>query len=110
MAVGVADGEIVLHGGSKVISAWAQGNVYQGTSGNATFTQGRIPDFDKPLSLIDERGKIFGKGHPQYRDHKVEDFVSVRRHGAKGDGKTDDTAAISAVLEKVGGLLYCPRS
>ena len=101
-AVGVVGGEVVLKGGSKVIAAWAQGNVYQGTSGVATFTQSRIVDFDKPLSLLDGEGRIFGKAHPQYADHDVSQFVSVRSHGAKGDGKTDDTRAIQSILTKVG--------
>ncbi|KZP09346.1 glycoside hydrolase family 55 protein [Athelia psychrophila] len=100
IAVGVVGGDVVLRGGSKVIAAWAQGNVYHGTSGDAKFTQGRIVDFDKPLSLLDAHGKIFGKSHPQYEHHDVSQFVSVRSHGAKSDGKTDDTAAIRSILTK----------
>jgi glucan 1,3-beta-glucosidase len=29
------------------------------------------------------------------------EFVSVKSHGAKGDGHADDTAAIQAVINKV---------
>lgn len=100
-AVGVVGGAVVLAGGSTTIAAWAQGNVYRGTSGLATFTQGAIADFNKPSSLLDGAGRIFGKSHPQYANHDVSQFVSVRSCGAKGDGETDDTAAINEILAKV---------
>lgn len=101
VAVAVLNGSVVLAGGTTTIRSWAQGNVYSGTSGVATFTQGNVHDFHKPSSLLDESGKIFGKSHPQYADYSVDQFVSVRTHGAKGDGVTDDTEAIRNILAKV---------
>ena len=36
-------------------------------------------------------------------------FISVKSFGAKGDGVTDDTAAIQAACEAKTGLLYFPQ-
>lgn len=101
VAVGVVGGAIVLRGGTKTISCWGQGNVYTGNNPVGTFVQGGIPAAHKPSVLLDVRGKIFGKTHPQYADYAVTQFISVRDHGAKGDGKTDDTASLRDIFNKV---------
>ncbi|KAF8184871.1 exo-beta-1,3-glucanase [Mycena galopus ATCC 62051] len=102
-AVGVVGGAVVLAGGTTTIASWAQGNVYSGTSGTGTFTQGTIATPPKPAVLLDSAGKIFGRGHPQYATYAVTDFVSVRDQGATGNGKTDDTAALQAVFDTYSG-------
>jgi hypothetical protein len=102
--VGVAGGGVILVGvgGKKkaFISSWGQGNVYSGANPAGTFTQGNIAAPPKPASLMDG-SKIFGKTHPQYIDYAVNQFVSVKDHGAKGDGTTDDTAALQAIFDTV---------
>lgn len=100
-AVGVVGGTTVLAGGTTTIASWGQGNVYSGTSGTKTFTQGNVPAPTKASSLLDSAGRIFGKTRPQYGAYAVSQFVSARDQGAKGDGKTDDTAAIKSLLSKV---------
>ncbi|KAJ7929217.1 exo-beta-1,3-glucanase [Mycena leptocephala] len=105
-AVGLAGGGIVLPGspGSNLtIKSWVQGNVYTGTNPKGVFTQDSISAPAMPYSLLNEAGQIFGKTHPQYADYHVSQFVSVRDHGATGDGKTDDTDAIKAILHKYAG-------
>ncbi|OBZ70776.1 Glucan 1,3-beta-glucosidase [Grifola frondosa] len=81
-AVGVVGGAVVLNGGTTTIDSWAQGDVYTGTN---------------PTT------KIFGKTHPQYAAYAVDQFISVKSQGAKGDGQTDDTAAIQAVFAEYAG-------
>ncbi|KAJ7043179.1 glycoside hydrolase family 55 protein [Mycena alexandri] len=108
-AVGVndANGTVVMSGGNHVtIDSWVQGNVYAGSDPKGNFTQGSVAAPPKPASLLNAAGHIFGKMHPQYVDHHVTDFVSVRDHGATGDGKTDDTYAINEVLRKVKGRKF----
>ncbi|EIW85955.1 glycoside hydrolase family 55 protein [Coniophora puteana RWD-64-598 SS2] len=102
-AVTVTGGTTVLAGGSTTIDSWAQGFTYSGTSGTPTFTQGTITGPSKDASLLDSAGRIFGKTHPQYESYAVDQFVSVKTSGAKGDGSTDDTAALQAVFDQYAG-------
>ncbi|KAJ7702297.1 pectin lyase fold/virulence factor [Mycena rosella] len=102
-AVGVVGGAVVLAGGTTTIASWGQGNVYHGTNAAGTFTQGTLATPSKPAVLLDSSGKIFGRTHPQYAGYAVSQFVSVRDQGAKGDGKTDDTAALKAVFAAFAG-------
>ncbi|KAI6105107.1 glycoside hydrolase family 55 protein [Pisolithus croceorrhizus] len=100
-AVGVNNGPTVLAGGTTTITSWGQGNVFSGTSGTPTFTQGNIVSASKPSSLLDSSGRIFGKSHPQYANYAANQFISVKSQGAAGDGHTDDTAAIQNVFNQV---------
>ncbi|KAL4069057.1 glycoside hydrolase family 55 protein [Scleroderma citrinum] len=104
IAVGVNAGATVLAGGITTIASWGQGNVFSGTSATATFTQGNIVAANKPSSLLDTSGRIFGKSHPQYISYAASQFVSVKTQGAKGDGHTDDTAAIQNVLNQASSI------
>ena len=104
-------GSTILAGGSKIAS-WAQGNGYTtGTtssspastcasgapSASSTKIQGPLTAATKPASLLNN-GNIFERSKPQYESVPASSFVSVKAAGAKGDGKTDDTAAIQQVF------------
>ncbi|KAI0692746.1 beta-1,3-glucanase [Cerioporus squamosus] len=102
-AVGVTGGAVLLNGGTTTINSWAQGNVYTGTNPIGRFIQASIPNINKASSLLDSSGRIFGKTHPQYQDFAPDQFVSVKSAGARGDGQTDDTAAIQAVFNQWSG-------
>ncbi|KDQ60660.1 glycoside hydrolase family 55 protein [Jaapia argillacea MUCL 33604] len=102
-AVGVVGGAVVLAGGTTTIESWGQGNVYSGTNPNGTFVQSNIPAPNKASVLLDSSGRIFTKTHPQYANYAVSQFVSVKDQGAKGDGTTDDTAALQAVFDEYSG-------
>ncbi|EKM55463.1 glycoside hydrolase family 55 protein [Phanerochaete carnosa HHB-10118-sp] len=102
-AVGVVGGETVLAGGTTTIQSWGQGNIYNGTSSTAQFVKSNIAAPTKASSLLDGSGRIFGRPRPQYTNYAVDQFISVKTQGAKGDGKTDDTAALQAVFDQFSG-------
>ncbi|MCJ1359868.1 MAG: hypothetical protein MMC33_009871 [Icmadophila ericetorum] len=110
-AVSDASGGTVLAGGSKIAS-WGQGNAYTtGATSNLqkrtnvgsasqVVIQGDLVAPSKPASLLDSSGAFFERSKPQYETVPSSSFLSVKSNGAVGDGVTDDTAAIQAVLNK----------
>src|SRR5256714_4884547 len=53
----------------------------------------------KPAALLaDSSSNVFERSRPQYENVPATSFISVKSRGARGDGKTDDTAAIQAMV------------
>jgi glucan 1,3-beta-glucosidase len=85
----------VLTGNTK-IKSWMQGRAYTSDSGGAT--QGSQTAVSKPATLLNSAGNVFTRSKPQYESLPVSSFLSTKAAGAKGDGVTDDTAAIQALF------------
>ena len=105
-------GATVLAGssGSKTIANWVQGRVYKGTT--ASRNHGPLSyTTTRSSALTDSSGKWYNRPRPQYGDVPISNFVSVKDHGAKGDGATDDTQAIQAVLNTYGSskVIFVPQ-
>lgn len=113
-AVADPQGHVILAGGTKVAS-WAQGHAYttgslgnpQGSnssgapSASASNIQGPLTAVSKPASLLNAQGAVVERSKPQYEGVPASSFVSVKSHGAIGDGRTDDTNAIQAIFNSV---------
>jgi glucan 1,3-beta-glucosidase len=89
----------VLQGsaGSTTIGAWGQGHKYT-PSGPTTFQGALTPATRQNTLLESDSSRYYTKSKPQYETSPTASFVSIRSAGAKGDGSTDDTAAIQSAL------------
>lgn len=82
--------------GTTVIPAWADGHRY--LPNGPVETRGPIAPSKRPASLLDGEGKYYEHSKPQYENVPLDQFISARDSGAKGDGVTDDTAALNAAI------------
>jgi hypothetical protein len=93
-------GAVVLAGrffGYMSIPSYARGVVYNDQS-TPVFTKGQaFRPIDKPRDMLNG-GKWFTKGKPVYPHLARSQVVNVKDHGARGDGSTDDLAALQKVL------------
>ncbi|KAG7006511.1 glucan 1,3-beta-glucosidase [Physcia stellaris] len=82
----------------------ATGNLAEFVDGNTYIPSGpiaingRLSGFPRPANLLQSDGKFYERSKPQYSSEPLEMIYSVRSGGAKGDGVTDDTAAIQHVI------------
>lgn len=90
---------VLISGGTKLIAAYRQGHSY--TPGGATPAEigGTMLPFPRPAALLTSAKRFYTRSKPQYGNLPLSSFVSVRSAGAKGDGTTDDSAIINALLK-----------
>jgi glucan 1,3-beta-glucosidase len=92
--------------GQSTIAGWGQGHSYT-PNGPNTF-QNSISATNRPSSLT-AGTDYYEHSKPQYENIPASDFVSVRTQGAKGDGVTDDSDTLNAILSNAaqsGKIVY----
>uniref|UniRef100_L2FRZ3 Glucan-beta-glucosidase n=1 Tax=Colletotrichum fructicola (strain Nara gc5) TaxID=1213859 RepID=L2FRZ3_COLFN len=82
----IVDTKANVLAGNQKIASFIQGRTYTGATGNGKAVQSAQDAITKPAVLLGSNGK----------------FLSAKANGCKGDGKTDDTAAIQALFNKAG--------
>jgi len=102
VAVSNAASKATILAGNAKVASWTQGRQYAGANAG-TAGQGVQTTPTKPASLLNSAGDVFTRSKPQYEGVPVSCFKSVKAAGAKGDGVTDDTAAIQAVFNAANG-------
>ena len=80
--------------GSAVVADSSRHSALWGDRGERWQAAGRLPDFSYAG---------YHRGERPLPDVSTREHVSVKRFGARGDGKADDTAAFERALEKARG-------
>jgi glucan 1,3-beta-glucosidase len=97
VAVSHATTQAILLAGNSKISSFAQGRQYPTPNGGKA-VQASQTGTPKPTVLLNAAGNVFTRSKPQYENEQVSSFLSVKNHGAAGDGITDDTEAIQNIF------------
>jgi glucan 1,3-beta-glucosidase len=82
------------------IDTWVWGNVQPGNAEPGAYQSGTSYHTQRQSSLL-LNGKYFTKAQPTYDGYTIDQFVNVKSvpgYPVKGDGSTDDSASLNAIL------------
>ncbi|KUJ10056.1 pectin lyase-like protein [Mollisia scopiformis] len=93
---------------------WTRGNVYSVNSTTPSRLTGSMISTTRPQTLVNSTGFYETVTPPTYAEYDVSQVIDVKdvaAHPVAGDGVTDDTASLQAILNSAAGkqLLYFPH-
>ncbi|KAL5320242.1 hypothetical protein ACEPPN_011043 [Leptodophora sp. 'Broadleaf-Isolate-01'] len=97
-AIAINQDNAVKLAAASVIDTWVWGNAVPGQfqSGTSYVTQ-------RPPALLAADGTFFTKDTPTYENYGLDQFINVKSvpgFPVKGDGSTDDSASLNAILQQ----------
>ncbi|KID94680.1 LysM domain protein, partial [Metarhizium majus ARSEF 297] len=111
-------GSTLLAGGSQVVvDSWGFGRVNNAAGPSEFVAGGPVPVMDRPEALVGDRRdgrmqpNLLTRRRPLYYNVAASNVIDVKALGAKGDGATDDTAVLNAILEgaaNTSSVVYFP--
>ncbi|KAH8647050.1 glycoside hydrolase family 55 protein [Tricladium varicosporioides] len=116
----IVDSTTVKVGGSAVLTGsitqgqtWIRGNVYSTDSTTPKKATGEKYATSRPSALVNGTGFYYTITPPTYEEFPITQVISVKGvsgHPVAGDGTTDDTASLQAIInESVGKVIYFPH-
>lgn len=96
VATAVSMSDDITFSATGDLAAFGDGNAYIPSGPNVI--NGQLSGFTRPTNLLRSDGNFYERSKPQYSSEPLEMFYSVRTGGARGDGVTDDTAALQHVI------------
>ncbi|PTB47605.1 carbohydrate-binding module family 50 protein [Trichoderma harzianum CBS 226.95] len=111
-------GTTMLAGGNQVlVDSWGFGQINNATGPSKFVNGANIPAMTRPSSLLgvtnqNMKPNLFTRRRPTYYNVPTNKVMNVKQLGAKGDGVTDDTAALNAILDgaaNTSSIVYFPH-
>ncbi|KAK2846374.1 hypothetical protein FQN49_005788 [Arthroderma sp. PD_2] len=109
-------GKTLLNGGDKVlVDSWGFGLLVNSTEPSRFINGGNVPVMNRTGMLLASSGyhrpNFFTRRRPKYLDIGQSQILDVKALGAKGDGKSDDTAVLNSILSRaanMSSIVYFP--
>ncbi|KAF7139730.1 hypothetical protein CNMCM5793_007665 [Aspergillus hiratsukae] len=97
----------------SVTNTWVHGNMYSGGATTPAYEQGSQVTTPRANVLLGANSKYFTMAPPTYSQYSSDQFVNTKTVSGlpvMGDGATDDTANINAILAQYAGckIIYFP--
>jgi glucan 1,3-beta-glucosidase len=106
-------GVSTLVGSVEPGKVWIRGNIYTANSSSPTLSPGQMMAGYRAPALVNATGHYFTVTPPTYEEFDVSQVVNVKDvsdYPVVGDGVTDDTLSLQAILNtSTGKILYFPH-